>query len=136
MSKTFFAETANAEAWLPIWRPSAIRAIEPKATPAAISTGIVTIVMAMTIRVRRSADLFSSGPNVWSCIHRSTDSVCMPLSFPFVSRSFPAGSGREESVARILGDNEGVGRRRTAVSAARLGSVQVAANEGASTPVT
>src|SRR5659263_469372 len=53
---------ASAEAWLPMWSPSAKRAIEPKAIPATISTTIVRTVTMLTISVRLSADFFLSWP--------------------------------------------------------------------------
>src|SRR5512139_2398610 len=71
---------ASAEAWLPMWSPSARSAMEPKASPAPISTVIVRIVTMLTTSVRLSADFLWSCPKVWSCIHRSTDSVCISLS--------------------------------------------------------
>ncbi|MBK9968703.1 MAG: hypothetical protein IPP07_29115 [Holophagales bacterium] len=45
-----------------MWRPSARSAIEPKASPAPISTTIVTAVRAMTMRVFRSPGRDRSWP--------------------------------------------------------------------------
>lgn len=56
---------ARAALWEAMWRPSASRAMEPKTVPAVISTTIMTRVMAITVRVRRSPSFCLSWPKVW-----------------------------------------------------------------------
>lgn len=51
-------------------------------TTAAVSTAIITVVMAITIKVRCSPDFLRSCPNLWSCIQGSMDWVCKPLQPP------------------------------------------------------
>jgi len=52
--------TRKALTWVLMCQPSASSAIESKAMPAAISTTIIAPVMAMTMRVRRSAAVEST----------------------------------------------------------------------------